>query len=610
MFVGKPYYGTLICIFVVLAFQSDALLAENIYEAQESKLNQVVDSHTNLPKKRSYEDWVLFYKALEAEANGDISESIEYYRQVFELNKNGNSSVLLAVKVAEKLLNYEREKEVIDLTTELLQENPNNPNAYVNYFRIRNQIIKDRGGDKELEDNLYMVLKNAETKFPNHTKIFLHKLHYLESYKSISARDQAVYDIPKNKKISLSDWIELSTQVYQLWKNDGELTESKIEALTYFFNKAIGETESSNKIYHTETMIEFFSKIDQKDKLVEIYQDSLKRNPDQPVVREKLYQLALKNDNEELAKNILDQWVELNPYDGDIHFKLFQIHRKNKDWKQSAHFLKQAVKYGKNTLENYAILISLYNYSEMPSEALLVAKEAVREFPNKLQSHKLYLYTLNKIQDYKEAIEVTKTIIELCNNFSIKLDGYFYFNYGSILEKNNNFNQAEEEFLKAIRLLEKEERKNNTTLSSALNYLGYMWLELGIKTKEAGELIIRSHKLEPNNYAINDSLGWYYFSMKNYDESLKYLLASENLLIKDSKKYGEEATIKLAENSVIFDHIGQAYFHSGDIEKAIEYVEKAKELDPDNVDLFQRINDYQKDLKNKNDSKETKSSSL
>jgi tetratricopeptide (TPR) repeat protein len=71
---------------------------------------------------------------------------------------------------------------------------------------------------------------------------------------------------------------------------------------------------------------------------------------------------------------------------------------------------------------------------------------------------------------------------------------------------------------------------------------------------EAQSLIERALKLDPNNYAYLDSLGWVYFKMNKLSEAEQQLLRSIQLSSKDA---------------TIHDHLGDVYFKEGKIKEAI-----------------------------------------
>jgi tetratricopeptide (TPR) repeat protein len=117
---------------------------------------------------------------------------------------------------------------------------------------------------------------------------------------------------------------------------------------------------------------------------------------------------------------------------------------------------------------------------------------------------------------------------------------------GAMYERQKDFEKAEKTFQQVI--------DSDPSNASALNYLGYMLADRGVRLQEAQELIERAMKLDPNNYAYLDSLGWVYFRQNKLPEAEQQLTHSLQISSKDA---------------TIHDHLGDVYFKEGKIKEAI-----------------------------------------
>jgi len=117
---------------------------------------------------------------------------------------------------------------------------------------------------------------------------------------------------------------------------------------------------------------------------------------------------------------------------------------------------------------------------------------------------------------------------------------------GAMYERQKDYEKAEKTFRQVV-----DSDPNN---ASALNYLGYMLADRGVRLEEAQDLIERAMKLDPNNYAYLDSLGWVYFRQNRLPEAEQQLTRSVQLSSKDA---------------TIHDHLGDVYFKQGKIKEAI-----------------------------------------
>jgi tetratricopeptide (TPR) repeat protein len=113
----------------------------------------------------------------------------------------------------------------------------------------------------------------------------------------------------------------------------------------------------------------------------------------------------------------------------------------------------------------------------------------------------------------KKFKDAEKTLLTAEKYFKNK-EGY-HFMLGSMYERQKEFDKAEKTFKKVIEL--------NPKHAAALNYLGYMLADRGVRLEESLSLIQKAVDLDPNNGAYLDSLGWAYFKLNRVNEAETYL---------------------------------------------------------------------------------------
>ncbi|MBV9265850.1 MAG: tetratricopeptide repeat protein, partial [Acidobacteriaceae bacterium] len=121
------------------------------------------------------------------------------------------------------------------------------------------------------------------------------------------------------------------------------------------------------------------------------------------------------------------------------------------------------------------------------------------------------------------------------------------FMRGSMYEREKKYDQAEKEFRQVL-----DADPNN---ASALNYLGYMLADQGVRLQEAQDLIQRAVQLDPNNYAFLDSLGWVYYRLNKLGDAETELKHSLQIAATDP---------------TIHDHLGDVYLKEGKLKDAID----------------------------------------
>jgi Tfp pilus assembly protein PilF len=95
---------------------------------------------------------------------------------------------------------------------------------------------------------------------------------------------------------------------------------------------------------------------------------------------------------------------------------------------------------------------------------------------------------------------------------------------------------------------------------SALNYLGYSYADLGTNLDEALALIKRALTIKPEDGYITDSLGWVYYKKGKYAKAVDYL---------------EKAAELTDFETIIADHLGDAYQKANQLDKALQTYKKA-----------------------------------
>jgi tetratricopeptide (TPR) repeat protein len=137
----------------------------------------------------------------------------------------------------------------------------------------------------------------------------------------------------------------------------------------------------------------------------------------------------------------------------------------------------------------------------------------------------------------------------------------FYFR-GICYERSKQWAKAELDLKKALELFPDQPH--------VLNYLGYSWIDQGVKLDEGMEMIKKAVQQRPDDGYIVDSLGWAYYRLGNYEEATKQL---------------ERAIELKPEDPTINDHLGDAYWRVGRVLEAKFQWAHARDLKPDAEEL-------------------------
>ncbi len=224
----------------------------------------------------------------------------------------------------------------------------------------------------------------------------------------------------------------------------------------------------------------------------------------------------------------------------------------------------------------YFLLINAYRVARQFDKALSVGKQQYEKYPSDTSIALVYARSLADAGKTKEGAEILVKILQAdpsnvdayVNLSQIYLQGKRYsdaekvlrraeerkldservkFQLATVYERQRDFDRAE--------MLFREILKENPKNAIALNYIGYMLADRGVRLQEAVEYVKEALAIDPNNGAYLDSLGWAFFKLNDLPNAEKYLLQAVALVKNDP---------------VIHDHLGDLYFKAGDLQKAQE----------------------------------------
>ncbi|EJW21411.1 hypothetical protein IMCC14465_12070 [alpha proteobacterium IMCC14465] len=173
-------------------------------------------------------------------------------------------------------------------------------------------------------------------------------------------------------------------------------------------------------------------------------------------------------------------------------------------------------------------------------------KAEAQSLLEKLADKETHAFTLQSLADFyrrdeqmaKAELIYNKLIDALGEDESLNWELYFY--RGITLEQQDKWDAAEADLLRARRL--------SGNQPFVLNYLGYSWIDNGVNLYQGLEMIKKAVAQEPRNGFFVDSLGWAFYRMKDFDTAVQFL---------------EKATELEPDDPEIIDHLGDALWQSG-----------------------------------------------
>jgi tetratricopeptide (TPR) repeat protein len=178
----------------------------------------------------------------------------------------------------------------------------------------------------------------------------------------------------------------------------------------------------------------------------------------------------------------------------------------------------------------------ILNQTDRSNEAIDLLKSLVMEHPDNLDALTGLADMLREQERYSDAREYYDRAIkslhpETADNWTL------YYARGVTYERDKMWDLAEKDFLHALDL------KPDQPL--VLNYLGYSWIDHGINLDRAATMIMRAAELLPDDGYIVDSVGWLKYRKGDYQGAIEQL---------------ERAVLLHPEDPTINDHLGDAYW--------------------------------------------------
>lgn len=263
------------------------------------------------------------------------------------------------------------------------------------------------------------------------------------------------------------------------------------------------------------------------------------------------------------AESLMIAIDEKDMANGLIYYYLGRLVQRREDYTSSEDYFKKSLALEDTITYSWINLAVVTDAQGRYEEALEIMHRAYEKIP----------------YDSFEVLYYTAIIHSRNEHYDLARDGYLRllesrpddidirFNLAASYERLGNFDDAEKEFQWII------ERAPEHAL--ALNYLGYMYADNGIKLKKALQMIKDAVSIDPENGAFLDSYAWVLFKLGRYDEAL--------VQMKEALKHDQS-------DAILYDHQGDIYAALTSHELARESWEEALKIEPDNEEIKAKLN--------------------
>ncbi len=341
---------------------------------------------------------------------------------------------------------------------------------------------------------------------------------------------------------------------------------------------------------HLETVLalgSLYKKSDREAKAIDLYKTFEREHGNQPRLAELLSQAYLEQENYDLAYEQLEILESISDDSLNAKVKMALVLIEQKKFEKAVAKLKEVLRQVPESDKIRFYLAAIYEEIHKTSDAI----EQFSRIPSESQYfgesmvHAAYLLKQNKKVD--DAIDLIKKGLEKRKDIS-----QFYAIYASLLDEKSEFKKAAEilaegtaKFPENVQLRffagtiqdrlgnKKQVIENMKKVIEmdpnhvqGLNYLAFTYADANNNLEEAEKLVRRALEIEPNDGYILDTIGWILFKRGQFADSIKML----------------EAAYKNQPNeSIIAEHLGDAYNKHQLVEKARVMYQKAAENEQD-----------------------------
>lgn len=506
------------------------------------------------------------------ESNGRINDAIEAYKEVLAAQPDQH---FLARKTAYLMARAGSNAEALELLEDNLEANSEVPFPYI---ALSEYLATYQGNSPTGRARALEIIEDAARKFPNEPAVYDHLVRLLIAE---NRRDDAKAVMEQAAALDNKDpkyWLAIGKIVGRVWPPRPNGPSKNAGLVNQIYAKALSLAGENWEV--VETVADFYHATRQFPGAVEAYQVVIQHNPDQLVTREKLARVyAAMGEDDKLLETLLGI-AEIDTQNATILRQIAGIYIQRKQYPEAVPYFQKALAIGKGTEDEYKAVAGVMIEERQSEAAIDFIKGAAYLFPESPDFPMLLTYPFAFEEKWDKAVEQFERAVELGAEKPEMFNESFYFRFAAANERLGNIEEAEKLFQKTIELLSKltPDDEVQQFTATTYNYLGYMWLENDMNLDEAGELIKTAADLAPESEAIADSLGWFYFKKGNYEKARDELLRAEELMGEPGEDEAE-----------ILDHIGQVFDKLGDRKKALEYLEKAVELDPENPDYARHL---------------------
>lgn len=550
-----------------------------ISDLRDLGATNAVQAEKQLPAKAAQRASALahYSAALKAESEGDLRLALDHYRALVREEPGQADLVRRAAELARR---YGEDGEAEQMLLEAMKKQPDRAAPLLRLIEYWDAYHAEPEVRKRADDLMAKTVK----RFPLDTEV----LSMAVVRDLIGGRREEAMALLRGSleaEVTVAGfWLALAAVAQEVWPlGQPELADEHRAEVNAFYDKALQAAITAQDQEKELEVAQYYLLSNQLEAAQSICEKMANRDGNL-TARKVLYRLYEAKELSDKAFAVLEGIVRDDPTDVSQRRLLAEVLERRKRYPEAAAQLETAIQVGTGTAADYEKLANLWLGLREPDRAVTLVTRAVRLFPDAPGFRAQLGMAYSAKEDMPRAIKAFEEADQMAKDGGmVTFNHVFYFRYGVVLERAERHAEAAVQLEKSIEMTPESEPDQ---LANRLNYLGYMWVDLGQQLDKAAELIERAVALEPENPAFLDSLGWLYHKQGKHQEALEELQRAEALL-KELQP----------EDAEILEHIAQVQVALGQRDDAIKTLERAAALQTPDEKVANRVLDGLKRLK-------------
>ncbi len=464
------------------------------------------------------------------------SDALFFIRSAYKLDPKNEWYAMSFAEILQKNGKFEESATVYE---QLLKDKPNGLDYY---FEWASALIYAN----KLTDAI-KVLDKLEAKIGINKEIVMQKQRL---YMQLGKTDKAIAEVQKLIAENPKD-AQAYGMLAELYQSIGQ----KEKALEVY-NKVL-EIDPENPYIHL-SLADYYRSNGEKEKSVEELKKAFgnkKLDIDTKIqILASYYALIeLHPEMKEQALEMSKLLIEANPEEPRAHAVYGDFLIQDKQYEKALDEYRLAKKLGAKEFMVAQQLMFLESQLQQWDSLLTESQEIISNFPDQPLGY--FFNGLANLQKkkYPEAVKSLNTGVKLIVD-NKNLEGQFYSSLGEAYNELKDYLKSDENYEKALELNAKD--------VNVLNNYAYFLSVRGEKMDKAEKMSMESNALEPDQGSYEDTYGWIMYKQGKYSEA--------KIWIEKSLSHGSD------KSATVLEHYGDILYKLGDINKAYEYWQKAK----------------------------------